>query len=125
MKISIGFWNIGKMQDKMEMELVRDWANSHDLIVLSETKTTASPSVPGFVAINNSKFRHGGVAVLVKRYLYPLVCSIDIEDEGLIWFELSCVPGVLFCGIYNEPSDIPYFWRRLHLFLHTWIPVNK
>ena len=97
------------MQDKLKKEFVREWANLHDIIVLSETKTTAAPSLPGFVAVNNSKHRHGGVAVLVKRYLYPSMCYIDINDEGVIWFELSCVPGVLFCGMYNEPSDSPYF----------------
>ena len=97
------------MQDKLEMELVRDWASSHDIIVLSETKTSAAPSLPGFVAINNSKYRHGGVAVLLKRHLYPDVSCIDIDDEGAVWFELSSVPGIKFCGMYNEPSDSPYF----------------
>ena len=97
------------MQDKLEMDLVRDWSKTHDIIVLSETKTTASPSLPGFVAINNSKHRHGGVAVLIKRYLFPQVSHIDIDDEGVIWFELSSLPGIIFCGMYNEPSDSTYF----------------
>ena len=98
------------MGSKLESELVRDWCSLHDIVVLSETKTTASPSVPGFVAVNNSKHRHGGVAVLIKRYLYPSVCHLDIDDEGTVWFELSCIPGVIFCGMYNEPSDSSYFW---------------
>ena len=88
---------------------MRDWCSLHDIIVLSETKTTAAPSLPGYVAINNSKYRHGGVAVLIKRYLFSKVCFVDVEDEGSVWFELSCVPGVLFCGMYNEPSDSSYF----------------
>ena len=97
------------MGNKLEGELVRKWCMLHDIVVLSETKTTASPSLPGFVAINNSKHRHGGVAVLIKRYLYPSVSYVDVDDEGAIWFELRCVPGVMFCGMYNEPSDSPYF----------------
>ena len=98
-----------RLRDKLESEFVRDWCSLHDIIVLSETKTSAAPSLPGYIAINNSKYRHGGVAVLLKRYLFPKVCFVDIEDEGAVWFELSCVPGVIFCGMYNEPSDSPYF----------------
>ena len=92
-----------RLRDKLESEFVRDWCSLHDIIVLSETKTSAAPSLPGYIAINNSKYRHGGVAVLLKRYLFPKVCFVDIEDEGAVWFELSCVPGVIFCGMYNEP----------------------
>ena len=97
------------MRDKLDGDLVRDWCNKHDIVVLSETKTTVSPSLPGFVSINNSKHRHGGIAVLIKRYLYHSVSYVDVDDEGAIWFELSCVPGVMFCGMYNEPSDSSYF----------------
>ena len=97
------------MRDKLDGDLVRDWCSKHDIVVLSETKTTVSPSLPGFVSINNSKHRHGGIAVLIKRYLYHSVSYVDVDDEGAIWFELSCVPGVMFCGMYNEPSDSSYF----------------
>ena len=97
------------MGNKLEGEFVRKWCMLHDIVVLSETKTTASPSLPGFVTINNSKHRHGGIAVLIKRYLYPSVSYVDVNDEGAIWFELKCVPGVMFCAMYNEPSDSPYF----------------
>ena len=97
------------MKDKLESDVVRTWLYEHDIVVLSETKTTATPSVPGFVAINNSKHRHGGIAILIRRWLFSHVRHIDINDEGVVWFELSNVPGVLFCGMYNEPSDSPYF----------------
>ena len=97
------------MRDKLESNMARDWCLVHDIVVLSETKTPATPSMPGFVAINNSKARHGGVAVLIKRWLYSSVRSIDVTDEGAIWFELSLIPGVRFCGMYNEPTDSPYF----------------
>ena len=103
--MSIGFWNICRVGNKLESELVRDWCSLHDIVVLSETKTTTAPSLPGFVAVNNSKHRHGGVAVLIKRYLYPSVSYVDVNDEGAVWFELTRVPGVLFCGMYNEPLN--------------------
>ena len=34
---------------------------------------------------------------------------MDVDDEGTVRFELSCIPGVIFCGMYNEPSDSSYF----------------
>ena len=78
-------------------------------MVLSETKTTSAPSIPGFIAINHSKSRRGGLAVLVKRKLYPFITNVDLQDEGVIWYELTVVPGVKFCAMYNEPTDSLYF----------------
>ena len=97
------------MRDKLENEQVRDWLFGHDIVVISETKTTAPPSVPGFIAINNSKSRRGGVAVLVKRKVYQFVTAIDIQDEDMIWYELTVIPGVKFGAIYNEPTDSTFF----------------
>ena len=34
---------------------------------------------------------------------------INVEEEGVIAFELSCFPGLRFCGMYNEPTDSLYF----------------
>ena len=67
MNISLGFWNIHGMKDKLENDIVRDWFFEHDIVVLTETKSKGSPSVPGFVAINNSNSNHGGIAVLIKH----------------------------------------------------------
>ena len=97
------------MNDKLENELVRDWAFQHNIIVLSETKTRGSRSLPGNTAINNSKYNHGGVAVLFKSWLYDKVSMINAEDEGVLAFELSRVPCIRFCGVYNEPTNSPYF----------------
>ena len=85
------------MNDKLENELVRDWAFQHNIIVLSETKTRGSPSLPGYIAINNSKYNHGGVAVLLKSWLYDKASMINVEDEGVVAFELSCIPGIRSC----------------------------
>ena len=78
-------------------------------IVLSETKTRGSPSLQSYTAIDNSKYNHGVVAVLFKSWLYDKVSMINVEDEGVVAFELSCVPGIRFCGVYNEPTNSPYF----------------
>ena len=107
--LSIGFWNIAGARDKFENELVRNWLFNQDIVIISETKTRGTPSVPGFVAINNSKSNHGGVVALVKAGLYPKVSMIDVDIEGVIALELSCAPGLRFVGMYNEPTDSLYF----------------
>ena len=109
MIITIGYWNIHGTRDKLEDEHVRDWFSQHDIVVLTETKTQAQPSIPGFVAVNHSKCRRGGIAILFKRKLYPYVTAIDVQDEGVIWYELTVIPGVKFCAMYNEPTDSSYF----------------
>ena len=105
----MGFWNIAGVRQKLENDRVRNWVYKHDIVVLSETKTRGTPSLPGYVAINNSKSNHGGIAVLVKSRLYKNVSKIDVTCEGVIAVELSCVPGVRFIGMYNEPTDSLYF----------------
>ena len=107
--LSIGFWNIAGIRDKLENDRVRTWLFKHDIVVISETKTRGTPSIPGYVPINNSKSNHGGIVTLIKSCLYPKVSMIDVQDEGVIAFELSCVPGVRFLGMYNEPIDSLYF----------------
>ena len=97
--LSLGFWNIAGLRDKMENDLVRDWMYSHDIIVLSEIKTRGDPSLPGYTPITNIKSNHG-VSVLVRSGLYPKI-MINVEDEGVIAIELSCFPGIRFCGMYN------------------------
>ena len=103
------FWNIAGVRDKLENENVRSWLFQHDIVFLSETKTRGTPSVPGFVAINNSKSNHGGIVALVKARIYPKIRSIDVGTEGVVSLELSCVPGLRLIGIYNEPTDSLYF----------------
>ena len=53
--------------------------------------------------------RRGGVALLVKNYLYPDLCHIDKSVDDQIWFSLSSIPGTRFCGAYITPSSSPYF----------------
>jgi exonuclease III len=107
--LTIGFWNIAGARDKFENERVRNWLFNQDIVIISETKTKGTPSVPGFIAINNSKSNHGGVVALVKVGLYPKISMIDVEIDGVIALELSCAPGLRFVGIYNEPTDSLYF----------------
>ena len=107
--LTVGFWNIAGVREKLEKNLVRNWLFKHDIIFLSETKTRGTPSAPGFVAINNSSSNHGGIVALVKAWLYPKISKIDVENEGVVALELSSVPGLRFIGMYNEPTDSLYF----------------
>ena len=107
--LSIGFWNIAGTHDKFENDLVRNWLFKHDIVIISETKTRGTPSVPGFVPINNSKSNHGGVVALIRVGLYPKISMIDVEIEGVIGLELSCIPGLRLIGMYNEPTHSLYF----------------
>ena len=107
--LSIGFWNIAGVRDKLENEHVRSWFFKHDIVFISETKTRGTPSMPGFIPINNSRSNHGGIVAFIKVRLYPKVCKIDIEHEGVVALELSCALGLRIVGIYNEPTDSLYF----------------
>ena len=107
--LSVGFWNIAGVRDKLENDNVRTWFFKHDVVFLSETKTRGTPSMPGFVPINNSKSNHGGIVAFIKVWLYPKISKIDIEHEGVVALELSCALGIRLVGIYNEPTDSLYF----------------
>ena len=107
--LSLGFWNIAGMRQKLENDRVRCWLYKHDIIIISETKTKGTPSVPGFVTVNNSKSNHGGIVAFIKVWLYPQISKIDVSIEGVIALELSCAPGVRLIGMYNEPTDSLYF----------------
>ena len=96
------------MNDKLENELVRDWAFQPNIIVLSETKTRGSPSLPGYIDINNSKYNHGGVAVLLKSWLYDKVSMINVGGEGVVAFELSCIPGIVEFELSCIPGIVEF-----------------
>ena len=45
--LSLGFWNIAGVRNKLENECVRNWLYKHGVIVLSETKTRGPPQYLG------------------------------------------------------------------------------
>ena len=107
--VSIGFWNIAGLRDKLESELVRNWILSHDFITLTEIKTRGIPSFPGYTAIPNNPSNHGGIVILVKSKFYYQISMINVDEKGVIAIEFASMSGLRFCGLYNEPSDSLYF----------------
>ena len=51
----------------------------------------------------------GGTVVMIKNYLVQFVTSVDTGVEDQVWFQLRCVPGVVFGACYIPLSDSPYF----------------
>ena len=87
------------------------WVLEHDIVVLGEIKVAKLPHVPGFVPIiaKTVNTRRGGLAVLIKTYLYQDVYHIDRTVNDQVWFSLSSVPHIRFCGAYITPSTSPYY----------------
>ena len=87
------------------------WIHQHDIVVLGEIKVAKLPHIAGFVPIiaKTVNTKRGGLAVLIRNYLYPDVYNIDRTVNDQIWFSLSSVPQVRFCGAYITPSTSSYF----------------
>ena len=87
------------------------WMTKHDIVVLSEIHRATVKHAPGFVPIvakNDSPSHRGGLAILFKHSIYPEVYDIDKSVSEQIWFKLSSIPSVQFCGVYVAPADSPY-----------------
>lgn len=94
----------------MEDETVLRWIHCHDVVILSEIKTSKLGHVPGFVPIlaKTTNPRRGGVAVLVRSSLFSDLCHIDKSYNDQLWFSFSSIPDVRFCGAYITPTSSPY-----------------
>ena len=102
----IGTWNINFVRNKLENENVLTWLHLHDIIVLVEIKISKLPHVAGFVPIMAKTLnpQRGGVAILVKSYLYPDLCHVDTSANDQVWFGFSSIPRTCFCRMYITPS---------------------
>ena len=88
-----------------------EWIQRHDVIFLCEIATSVSISVPGFYVIQGKTVtcNRGGVAILVKNYLYEYIHGVDLTMNDQIWFSISFLPDVIFGGCYIPPSDSIYY----------------
>ena len=107
----VGSWNVNDVRNKLENENILKWLHAHEVVVLSEIKTSKLPHVAGFIPVmaKTANPRRGGVALLVKSFLYPDLCHIDTSVNDQIWFSFSSIPGTRFCGAYITPSSSPYY----------------
>ena len=104
--MSIGFWNINNIRNKLENDAVLQWVQQHDIVVLGEIKIAKLPHIPGYVPIiaKTVNSKRGGLAILVRNYLHGDVYHVDRTVNDQIWFCLHSVPNVRFCGAYVTPS---------------------
>ena len=88
------------------------WLSDKDAVFLCETFTDSVFNVPaGFrVIIGKSKSpNRGGVAFLIRNYLYKRLVNIDISTEEQIWLTFDFLPDVSFGGVYIAPTSSPYY----------------
>ena len=125
--VEITAWNIQGVRDKLETEWVRNILQRSTFIFLTETKTSEEPRLSGFKTINNpAKSSHrGGVAVLVKNFIFSSVCKIDKSYEGVVVFELNNIPFVTFILCYIAPDDSPYYDKAIFGHLHSVLNKEK
>ena len=102
-------WNINDVRNKLENVNILEWLHLHDVVVLSEIKISKLPHVAGFIPVlaKTVNSRRGGVAILVKSYLYPDLSHVDTSVNDQVWFSFSSIPGTRFCGAYITPSSSP------------------
>ena len=94
-----------------------------DIICLNEIKTPCNIVFSGYIAyrskyVSGAASRRGGTIVFIKNYLANYVYNIDIGIVDQVWFQLHCVPGVMFGACYIPPSDSTYFNPQAFACLH-------
>lgn len=88
-----------------------NYAQTFDLLWISEIKTRMKISVPGFETYYNVDLKNshrGGILLLVKHRLVPFINHIDLAKPSQIWISLSCCKNVVLGGCYIPPIDSDY-----------------
>lgn len=82
----------------------------YDFCCLNEVKGCCNMNVAGFLTLRSSmllsEFNRGGVAVLIKHYLWRAVRNIDSRSDS-VWFYLDNLPNVVIGAFYITPYDSP------------------
>ena len=87
------------------------WLMNKDLVFACETFTDQEFFLPGYrVLVGRSRApNRGGVAFILKNYLYEKIISVDLSNEEQIWLCFDFIPDVLFGGYYIAPTSSPYY----------------
>ena len=107
--VKICSWNINGNVSKLEN--LTAMLVEYDIIFLQEIKTAYPFSVTGFscirsLVIDGEELR-GGVAVLIKNYIYDKYLYDVNQLRDQVWFRLHLVPDFLFGAVYIAPFDSP------------------
>ena len=115
-------WNINGAKTKIEKSNVFDFLSEYDVISLNETKTPLDVNIPGYISykskgVTGRASLRGGTVVLVRNNLASQVYNIDCTMLDQVWFQLKCIPFVLFGFCYIPPTDSTYFSHQLFAYL--------
>lgn len=121
-------WNINGCKTKLEKKNVEDMLLKYDIVALNEVKTSLRVCLPGYVSYmsyNQNAAHRGGTTVMIKNCLSEDVIRVDTSMCDQVWFELSCVPGVMFGACYIPPSDSLYFSHESFAAIHEKLMENN
>ena len=116
-------WNINGAKTKLEKMHVYNFLSNYDIVSLNEVKTPMYISMPGYVSFKSNLVsgvasRRGGTVVMVRNYLSQQVYNVDSSMTDQVWFQLRCVPDVMFGFCYVPPTDSSYFTHESFVNLH-------
>ena len=120
--LNILSWNVNSVRTKLEQCNVYNYLANYDIISLNETKCL-NLSVPGYVSYSSKCVKgaaalRGGTVVLVKNYLASQVYNYDNSMTDQVWFQIKCIPSVIFGFCYIPPSESTYFNHDLFAYFH-------
>ena len=116
------------MKSKLQDEHILDFLLQFDLVWISEVKVISQTSVPGFIMYyNKSKYgqNRGGMILLVKCALEKFIIKVNVDNESMIFLELSLCAGVQLGGVYVPPADSPYFEPLLFGVINAVCSMNE
>ncbi len=104
-------WNVCGVREKLNDPEILKFLMQYDLVWLLEVKSAYEKSVPGFYMYNNKSrvgCNRGGVMLLIKCALMQYVTNVNMEEDDMIWVNLSVCKDVKFGGVYIPPEDSLY-----------------
>ena len=115
-ELSVVHTNACGLKSRMKCVEFFDFLNKHDIIMLTETKLDNIDDLtfPGFKLITKNrkhkKRASGGVAVLIREELEPIISVLKVEQQDSIWlkFESGLKNDLILCLIYILPENSVY-----------------
>ena len=92
------------------------YLQTFDIMWISEIKLRTPITVPGFktyLNVDQQMPTRGGILLLIKSHLEPFISRVDVQDNGQIWINMSCLPNMDLGGAYIPPYDSPYYDARV------------
>ena len=109
--ISLCYWNICSVTNKLENDEVIAMLNDYDVIWLSELKTKLDVHLPGFKCFRNTSrdSNHSGIGLSIRYNLVDQVRFIRFDRDDGICVSFTNMRSVVFGGCYIPTSSSSYF----------------